>query len=151
MRWTRVVASLVVAYAFGASGAAAQVVLERYFLVQHWCGAIALVHLLWEGWYFGRPIRRFSLVLVLALFGLGLAGGYGIQPKLQRLHKVMYNVGGQQTAAEMALARRSFGIWHGTSQVLNVLVLVGVGVYLWRLHTATDQLRFITPTRFHLE
>ncbi|HRZ91624.1 MAG TPA: DUF4149 domain-containing protein [Candidatus Paceibacterota bacterium] len=132
-------------------GAAAQVVMERYYLLQHWCGAIALLHLAWEGWYFGRSIRRLPLAVVLVLFALGLAGGYGIQPRLQRLHKTMYNVGGDQTAAQMEVARRSFGVWHGLSQAANLVVLIGLGIYLWRVQIVPDQTRFIGPARFHLE
>src|SRR5580765_2964401 len=61
------------------AGAAAQVVLERYFLLQQICGGIALIHLLSEWIYMGRPLKRLTLCLLSGLLLLGFVAGYGLQ------------------------------------------------------------------------
>jgi uncharacterized membrane protein len=121
-------------------GAVAQVVLERYFQFHLVCGLIALAHLVGESLYVGRPLLRWTLSLIAAVFLLGLLGGYGIQPKLQRLHREMYT----QTLPEVEreTAHRSFRIWHGLSQVLNLVVMAGVTVYLLRAARQGDASRY---------
>src|SRR5580765_3504068 len=54
------------------AGAAAQVIVHRYFLVQQWCAAIAIAHLIAEWLYTGRPFHRLILLLLMALFLIGL-------------------------------------------------------------------------------
>ena len=111
------------------AGAAAQVIIERYFMLQHWCGAIALVHWLVEWLYTGRPLQKILLYLLLGLFVASLAGGFWMQPQMHRLHYVMY--AGKFSAAEVQKAKRAFGLWHGASQVVNLIMMGGVLVYLW--------------------
>ena len=71
-------------------GFAAEAVVARFFLVQYWCGAIALAHLLAEWFYCGRPVRRLNMALVLGLLAIALAGGLWVQPKMNALHEVKY-------------------------------------------------------------
>jgi hypothetical protein len=122
------------------AGAAAQVVLERYFLMHQVCGGLALIHLVAEWLYMARPLNRLTLWLLFGLLGLGLAGGYAIQPRLQNWHREMY--GPASTPARREAAGKSFRSWHGMSQVLNLLVLGGVGLYLWRVVTPPNSYRF---------
>ena len=119
------------------AGAAAQVVLARYFLVHEVCALLALTHLILEGLYLGRPIWRWTLALLAALLLLVCIGDYGIQPKLHSLHRAMYRPGAP--AAVQQMAGRSFRGWHGVSQVLNLIVVAGVfGYYLRLTLTPTD-------------
>lgn len=111
------------------AGAAAQIVLERYFLVHHICGVIALVQLLMEWLYSGRSLKRLLTGVVVLLFGLGLAGGLWLQPKLQSLHLAKYGV--KSTPEMREAANQSFRVWHGVSQGMNLLMLVGLGWYFW--------------------
>ncbi len=124
------------------AGAAAQIVLERYFLLHQICGAVALVHLLAEWIYMGRPLKRLTLFLIGGLLILGFLGGYGLQPKLQALHRTMYAPGPSTEQREEA--GKSFKTLHGVSQILNLVVMGGVLVYLWRVTTPTSSYRFRT-------
>ena len=116
------------AYPFYA-GSIAQIVLERYFILHHICGVVALVHMVAEWLYLGRSLTRIRLWVVLGVFGLGLVGGFWLQPKLQALHTAMYH----GPAAEREQVRRSFQLWHGTAQATNLVMMVGLLFYLWRI------------------
>ena len=122
------------------AGAAAQIVIERYFLFHELCGAVALVHLVAEWLYMGKPLQRLTLWLLLGIFALGLVGGYSLQPKLRALHRTIYGPG--STAQQIDQAKQSFKLWHATSQGLNVVVLGGVAVYLWRVTTPGSGYRY---------
>jgi hypothetical protein len=122
------------------AGAAAQIVLERYFLFHQICGGVALLHLMAEWLYMGRPLKRLTLFLLGTLLVLGFVAGYGLQPRLQALHRVMYAPG--QTPANREAARKQFQMLHGVSQVLNLLVIGGVTAYLWRVSTPSSNYRF---------
>ena len=122
------------------AGAAAQIVIERYFFFHEMCGLIALAHLVAEWLYMGKPLQRLTLWLLLGIFALGLVGGYSLQPKLRALHRAIYGPG--STAQQIDQAKQSFKLWHATSQGLNVVVLGGVAVYLWRVTTPGSGYRY---------
>src|SRR5438034_9858882 len=65
------------------AGAAAQIVIERYFLFHELCGAVALAHLVPHWLYMGKPLPRFTLWLLLRILALGLVGGDTLQPMLR--------------------------------------------------------------------
>lgn len=113
------------------AGRAAQVIIERYFLLQQWCGAIALLHLLVEYFYSGRQADRLTLGLTSGLFVVALIGGLWLAPQMAELHRLMYAPG--TTLAQQAAARSTFRLLHGLSQTVNLAVMVGVGGYLWLL------------------
>ena len=121
------------------AGAAAQVVLARYFLLHQVCALIALAHLLWGAIYLGRPIWRRRLALLSALLFLVCVGDYGLRPKLRSLHLEMHRPG--MTASVHQAAERSFRIWHGVSQVFNLVVVAGVFGYFIRLTMAPSESR----------
>ena len=122
------------------AGAAAQIVLERYYTLHLLCGLIAVGHLVGESLYLGRPLLRWSLSLLAAILVLGLVGGMGIQPRLQQLHRVMVTAAVPE--AERAQAQRSFRIWHGVSQAVNLLAMGGVTVYVLRITRQGDNSRY---------
>lgn len=122
------------------AGAAAQVILSRYFDALLWCGILALVHLGVEYFYSGRPINKRLAGLLAALLVVGWASGSYIQPKLKDLHLRMHAV--QTTAAQKLEAKKSFGRWHGVSQGINLLALVGVLVYYWTLTSSPSTGRY---------
>jgi len=122
------------------AGAAAQIVLERYFYLQLGCSILALVHLVAECVYLGRPLIRWTLSLLGALLVLAAVGGYGLQPKLRTLHWQKYD---PRVSVEIRqVAERSFRRWHGVSQVLNLVALAGVTVYLLRVTRPSDASRY---------
>jgi hypothetical protein len=128
------------------AGAAAQLVVHRYFLCQQWCAGIALAHLIAEWLYSGRPLQRFRLLLLMILFSIGLLGGYVLQPRMKELHLKKYAV--QTTPDVKAAASRSFSILHGTAMAMNLLVMAGVLVYLWDVTKPVNTARFASVNRF---
>jgi len=128
------------------SGAAVQIVLERYFILQVWCLVIALVHLCAEWLYTGRPWHRVTLGLLIVFLGLNLAVSREVIPKMKHLHLVMYAV--QSTPKEREEARKSFGIIHGTAQVLNLVLIAGGLYYLWQITRGNAPLRFGASAKF---
>jgi hypothetical protein len=128
------------------NGLAAQVVLKRYFYLQMWCAGIALAHLSAEWLYSRRPIHRLTLLLLMSLFLFGILGGYVFLPNMKQLHVKMYH--SQTTPEVKAAARRSFWILHGTSSVMNLLVIGGVLVYLIQVTKPENTARFTSLTRF---
>lgn len=128
------------------AGAAAQILVYRYFIVQQWCAGIALAHLIAEWLYSGRPFQRLNLLLLMGLFMISLMGAYVMHPKLKELHLKKYS---PQTSLEVkASASRSFRILHATSSVLNLFVIGGVLVYLWHVTKPVNTTRFASVNRF---
>jgi hypothetical protein len=119
-------------------GFAAEAIVARFFVVQYWCGAIGLAHLAAEWLYAGRPARSLNLGLVTGLLALALAGGLWVQPKMQQLHKVHYF---GQTAEQRDRAGKTFALWHGAWESVNLLVIGGLIVYLWQVSGPTDHPR----------
>lgn len=122
------------------AGAAVQILWERYYTLQIVCGLLALAHWVGESLYLGRPLWRWSLSLLAATMVLVLAGAFWIQPRLQGLHREM--VTATVPEDQRAMAQRSFRIWHGVSQAVNLLVLAGVTVYLLRITRWGDNSRY---------
>ena len=127
------------------SGAIAQIIVERYFILQHWCGGIALAHLLAEWLYTGKRVEKITLGLVLVLFSFGLIGGFWLQPKMKSIHATKY---GGATPELRAQAAKSFGAWHGTARVMDLMMMGGLLVYLWRNLNRADVPRFVSTDKF---
>ena len=121
------------------TGFAAEAVLGRFFALQYWCGAIAVAHLLAEWLYFGRPARRWNLMLVTAMLEVALAGGLWLQPKMQNWHKIKYF---GATTELQAQAGKSFALWHAASETANLLVIAGLVLHLWRVSRPPESPRF---------
>lgn len=130
------------------NGVVAQMVLERYFILQYWCGGIALAHLLAEWVYLGKPLHRLTVGLLLGLFAASLLGGLWLQPKLKKLHQIKYGRSELSTPAQKAQAGKSFSAWHGTASVINLLALGGLAVYAWRVTSPGQGPRFISANKF---
>lgn len=128
------------------NGAAAQIVIHRYFILLNCCGAIALLHLFLEKLYLGKAVERFTLAVLLVVIAFSLAGGFWLQPKLRNLHSQKYNM--RLSAEPRAEADRSFKLWHGVSQTMNLFVIGGLLVYLWRVSNPPNATRFTSATKF---
>lgn len=116
-------------------GFAAEAIVARFFVVQYCCGAIGLAHLAAEWLYAGRPARSLNLGLVTGLLAVALAGGLWVQPKMEHLHKLHYF---GPTAEQRERAGRTFALWHGAMESVNLLVIGGLIVYLWRVSRPPD-------------
>jgi hypothetical protein len=127
-------------------GAVAQGLIDRYLVLQQWCAGIALLHLIVEWLYNGRPFPKALLVILVFCLGISLAGSRVLTPRMKQLHLVKYAKQTSQT--EKDTAKSSFGILHATSQATNLLALGGVLFYYWRLSVGTQGARPGAGARF---
>ncbi len=128
------------------SGAIAQVVIARYFHLHIICGIVALLHMLAEWLYVSRPLQKFGLGLLLCLLICSFVGGYVMQPRIKDLHARRYALNYSPEARQSAA--KSLRAWHGMAQVVNLLMLGGLSVYLWRVARPVGTARFVTPVKF---
>jgi uncharacterized protein DUF4149 len=127
-------------------GAIAGVIMSHYYNLTLACGVIALIHLLTEWLYMGRPRRKFSLGLVAGLFILTLIGRNAIQPSLVRLNNTHYNPKAQP--AERESAGKSFRILRSFGIALNIITIGGLILYVSRVSSSSESLRFVRPVQF---
>jgi len=128
------------------SVATAQILTTWYFYLGSVCAFLALAHLFLENLYVGRGVSRRWLALLLTLFALNLLGNSWLNPELVRLNQVQHKL--DATPAARGAAAKSFGIWHGVFQALNVFMLVGVTALLWRTSNPTDTPRYVSSGKF---
>jgi hypothetical protein len=122
------------------SVAIGQVLGARFYGLFLICGLLAMLHVGAEWLYFGKYPRRVWLLLIFGLFLGGLGQSYGIQPKLKKLAVQQHSAG---TAPERGEAGRSYRAWSVMANGLNLLLLAGLGVYLWRVANPPDEMRFV--------
>jgi hypothetical protein len=123
------------------SRAICELLASRCFILFLLCALVAMLHTGAEWLYFGKYPKRFWLALIFALFLGGLAQAYGLQPKLQTTLLAQFRPGSRPE--EQQAAASSFRSWHLLSTTLNVLLLAGLGVYLWRVANPPDEMRFV--------
>jgi hypothetical protein len=123
-----------------------QIIMARYFIFLYLTAAIALLHLLAEWLYMGRPTRKFSLVLLAGLLALVLIGGVWVEPRLKKLHATRYAANMQPDQREAAA--KSFRLWQAGSQVIDLAMIAGLVVYVWRIANPSDAPRFISSIKF---
>lgn len=128
------------------SGAIAQVLIARYFYFQTACALVAVLHLFAEWLYLGNYPQKLQVGLLIGLASVALIGGYWLQPRLKALHATKYGINTRPELREAAA--RSFRAWHGVSQVVNLLMVGGLAVYLWRAANPSDQTRFVSAVKF---
>jgi hypothetical protein len=126
------------------SVAIGQLLAARYFHLFLACSVVALLHLVAEWLYFGRHPQRIWLGLVLGLCLVGVAQVAVIQPRLKGLHRLQYTRPDLREAAV-----QSFRFWHGVSETVQVLLLGGLAVYLWRVGNPSNPTRFLNAAKFH--
>ena len=124
------------------AGGVALVVIKRYFILQYVCGTLAVLHLLAERLYLGRKTHRYMLGLLIFIFGLGLIGGFGLQPRMKSLRQTMYS--STATPQQKDAAHHAFGIWHGVSMAGNLLIIAGLAIYLVRVARPSEASRYGT-------
>ncbi len=134
------------------SGRAAQLLLERYFLLQCVCAGIAVAHLLAEWLQTRQPISPLHRNLLLTVIALLLLSGLSLAPRLKRLHPAMYpemyyrndpvmlQEMGQPERVEAA--KKSFGLWHGVAQTANLLGLFGLLGHFFLVNRPSTAPRF---------
>jgi hypothetical protein len=123
------------------SRAICELMAGRCFMLFLLCALVAMLHTGAEWLYFGKYPKRFWLALIFGLFLGGLAQTYGLQPKLQASLRAQYRPGARPE--EQQAGASSFRTWHLLSTTMNVLLLGGLGIYLWRVANPPDEMRFV--------
>lgn len=126
--------------------AIAQVIIARYYRITLACGVVALLHYLAEWLYQGKPGRKFSFMLVMGMFGWALIAGNVVQPAVAKFNKERYFAA---QPADRQAAVKPFRILRGVEGVFNVVIVLGLVIYTWRVATPSDNLRFVRPVQFH--
>lgn len=127
------------------SDAIAQVVASRCLQLQVVCAFLALAHVLAEWLYLGKVPQRFWRWLLFALVAANLACLL-LQPRLQEWHQDSFRLRTPPEARKAAA--RKFSAWQIAADVVNILVVGGLGVYLWRMANPLDQTRFLSASKF---
>ena len=119
-----------------------QLLETRYF---HWhvvCSAIALLHLVAEWLYFGKYPQKISLLLLVCLCAIGLVQALWLQPRLQGLHQLERRPAQHEEVARAVRASR------GLAGTLDVILICGLGLYLWRVTNPVEGTRFVSAPKF---
>jgi len=123
------------------NGLVAQAMLGRYFMLHIICGAIASLQLLIEWLYSRGRFPKRAITIVCVLCGLALFGNKFINPRLtvwhQQKHQFQLKSDGGRTMIEKTKleadvvqnAERKFTIWHGVSQIVNLVMVI---LLIWR-------------------
>ena len=123
-----------------------QLIWDFYFRFQITCALIAFLHLLAEWLYLGRPSRKLSFGLLLAIFLMMLVSGSAIQPKLKTLHSIRFR---QDTpAADRRAATQTFRTLRVVMKTMNGFIVAGLVLYVWRVANPSDNARFISSVKF---
>jgi len=116
---------------------AAEVMLDRYFVLQQWCAGVAVAHLLLEYVQSGRYMGGRVLALLGGLLGASVVGGHWLVPALHRLHRINYSA--LASAVQKAEAASRLTALNVAFEVANGLAMLALLYYLWRLsHPAND-------------
>jgi hypothetical protein len=122
------------------------VLVSSYFEFSIVCAIIALLHLLMEWLYLGRPSRNFSFGLLAALLLFGLIGANWLQPRLVNLHNTRYSA--SAPASERQLAAKSYRTWSYSVTLLNWCAIAGLFTYFWRITNPSPAQRFVSSVKF---
>lgn len=127
------------------SGAISHILDQSYCRLYIACGVVALLHWGAERFYFGRPARKHTLGLVLALLAAGIVFTGWLEPHQWELHRRAHAVNLQPADREAAAHSRR--VWGAVSHAVDLVVLAGLVVYVWRVNTAVDAPRFVSSVK----
>ena len=126
------------------TGIIAQNLIGSYFTVSLICGLIALGHFFAEMIYTGRPFHRLTFGLIVGLLALGLLGSQVFRPKIKALHQLKY----RGTMEQQPVAKKQLARLHAVSATGNLLGLIALVVYAWRVTNPSDHTRFVSAQKF---
>ncbi|MCS7337617.1 MAG: DUF4149 domain-containing protein, partial [Verrucomicrobiae bacterium] len=101
------------------AGAVLQLLTRNFYTLQIICGAVALLHMIGEWLYLGRPLRRFNTALLSSLFVLALVCKLLVSPKTERLHRLKHAP--NRPAEVTSAAAKSLQVWQGLGHGLNFI------------------------------
>jgi hypothetical protein len=127
------------------SGVIAQIVADRFFYWLLACGFLALAHLVAERLYFGRAPQRLGFGLVLGLLAATLFLGLIVQPKIRYWHLRSHAV--NYTPPQRAASQKLMRAWSAFAWTIQLALIGGLGVHLWRMANPPEQKRFTSPSQ----
>jgi hypothetical protein len=119
---------------------------ERFLTFQLVFALIACTHVLTMWLYLGQTPRRLWLGLLGGLLFLVLMQSLWLQPLIKARHATRHSI--RATPQMRVAADRSFRAWHGFSNVCNLLQVIGVAVYFWRVVNPSEATRFVSAVKF---
>jgi hypothetical protein len=128
------------------SFAISDLVATRFFWLYAVCAVVAVLYLVAEWLYFGKYPPRWWLIFICALVLLGFFRGFWVEPALRNLHEVQY--GRQSRPEERQIAARAFKTWNSIARSLDLLFVVSLGFYVWRVGNPSDPMRFVSASKF---
>jgi hypothetical protein len=135
------------------NGQTAQYLLERYYVLHYLFGTLALMHLVFDWIYTGKTMNRLHLGLLVGALVLSLFAGKWMHPKLEQLHQIKYSEF-YQVEASVELkkqAENSFGVWHGISQMANLLLMGGLWMNLWLAVHPKEGPKYLGSGKFNID
>ncbi|MAZ12806.1 MAG: hypothetical protein CMO71_08370 [Verrucomicrobiales bacterium] len=132
------------------NGLVAQAMLERFFMLHYICGILGIAHLLIECFIKQGTFPKKGIIYVGLLLLLAIIGGKLISPNLNLWHQQKYQfqikTEGEPPMIEFKpyakeirqTAKLKFTVWHGISQTVNLIMLLMLLFYFWKLVHPTN-------------
>lgn len=133
-------------YAPQVSSALSHIIITRLYNLQIFCAIVAGLHLLAERLYLGRAPRRIWLGWLALLAATSVIISVWLLPQVGRLQRQAYST--VVTPQVRSEAHQKVGLWRGMVSILNVGMIMGIGVYYWRVSHPENQPRFVSPWKF---
>ena len=128
-------------------------VFDRFYGMHYLFGTLALLHLGFDWIYTGKTLQRLNVILVGGALALAIFAGKWMDPKLEEYYRYKYAEQYQLTVTEDEKSEyaNSFGVWHGVSQGLNLLMLLGLWIYLWQMMHPNEGPKYLGSGKFNID
>ncbi len=123
-----------------------QIILGRFFVLECWCGGVALVHLTMEWLLIGKAWRKGMFALAIAIFSVALINGAWLEPKLEQFYRTKYSTVARPVEKEVA--GRYYRVWNRVSFGFHVMVVGGLMIFVCRMAGAPNGPRFVPANKF---
>jgi hypothetical protein len=123
-----------------------QIIAGRFLYIYLVCAALAVVHLGAEWLYLGKYPHRLWVGLVASLCLLGAMQAGVVLPSLRKSHQVQFRQ--RVTTQERESAVKAFRTWQAVGTGLHYAMLLGLGVYLWRIGNPSEPMKFLSARQF---
>jgi uncharacterized membrane protein len=128
------------------SPAIRQVLDERFLAFQLVFALVACTHALAMWLYLGQAPRRAWLGLLGGLLLLVVLQSLWLQPLVKARHVTRHSI--RATPQLRAAADRSFRAWQSSANLVNLIQVIGVAVYFWRVANPSEATRFVSAVKF---
>jgi hypothetical protein len=123
-----------------------QIIITRLYYLQIVCAVIASLHLGAERLYSGRTLSRIWLGWLALLAATSVAVSVWVLPQVGVWQRQAHSTLATAEEREAATGKSRFG--RGVVSLLNLGLMVGIGVYFWRLSHPENPPRFVSHLKF---